>query len=164
MKTTIGITLTIISALCIVFYSINSIKFNQNCSGFLKRAADANTVELALKELNKTIGYVEKNNLTTGYTSIMYNTPNEDIEFWYNNLKECQDELSKITSESSSLEKTNLLMKLRETLTDNGSEGTDLTIPDGLARYPDNISWGLLLILGIISFLGVVIWFLIENS
>ena len=40
----------------------------------------------------------------------------------------------------SALEKTNILMKLRETLIDDG-EKTKVTIPPGLSVFPDNKRW-----------------------
>ena len=42
------------------------------------------------------------------------------------------DELMKVDSTTTQLERTNLLMKLRETLTHNdGENGTSVTYPDG---------------------------------
>ena len=49
--------------------------------------------------------YLEEKNLTSGYTSALWKTPDEDIEFWYNNLKSAQLELSKVDSTTSTLEK-----------------------------------------------------------
>ena len=37
-------------------------------TGYLKRAADANTIILANEEFSKAISYLESNNLTSGYT------------------------------------------------------------------------------------------------
>lgn len=113
------------------------IKMEQNCTGYLKRAADANTVELAKVELEKCIAYLEANDLTTGYTSIIYNTPDEDISFWYTNIKDSHRELTLVTDSTTSLEKSNILMKLRETLLDNEK----LSAPTGLARFPNNGLW-----------------------
>lgn len=76
--------------------AVKSVQFNQNCGGYLKRAADANTVETAKEELSKAISYIEANNLTQGYTSVMWQTPNEDLGFWYKNLKSSETELSKV--------------------------------------------------------------------
>lgn len=133
---------------------IKSITLNQNCTGYLKRAADASTVELALQELNVSIKYLEGNDLTDGYTSVLYRTPSEDLSFWYLNLKGCQKEL-KAAMTRSQLEQTNTLMKLRETLTDNGAR---LTVPNGLSRYPHNELYAFLLAMGSI----LATWFLIE--
>lgn len=124
-----------------------SVTLDRNCTGHLKRAADANSVDLAKKELSTAVGYLEANDLTKGYTSIVYNTPDEDIEFFYNNLKESQKELAKIDSTTTSLEKTNVLMKLRETLLDSNEKGTAITYPNGLAKYPHNLLWVILDIL-----------------
>ena len=127
------------------------ISLDQNCTGYLKRAADANTVETAKEQLQKAIHYLEQNNLTDGYTSVLWITPDEDIEFWYKNLKASEAELLKVDSTTSALEKTNLLMKLRETLLDHGDGGGDeLTYPDGLSRHPNNWGWGFLLWVAVI--------------
>lgn len=120
------------------------IDFNQNCSGRLERAANANTVELAVKELDAVIQYAEVKGDTTGYTSVIYRTPDEDVEYWYNNLCAARQELLNLPDNTSTLEKTNTLMKLRETLTDTGENGTQVIYPDGLQFYPHNFLWGIL--------------------
>ena len=120
------------------------IEFKQNCSGRLERAANANTVELAVKELDAAIQYAESKGDTTGYTSVIYRTPDEDVEYWYNNLCASRQELLNLPDSTSTLEKTNTLMKLRETLTDTGEHGSYVIYPDGLQFYPHNVLWGLL--------------------
>jgi len=120
------------------------IEFKQNCSGRLERAANANTVELAVKELDAAIKYAEAKGYTSGYTSVIYRTPDEDVEYWYNNLCASRQELLNLPDSSSTLEKTNTLMKLRETLTDTGENGTHVIYPDGLPFYPNNFLWGIL--------------------
>lgn len=131
------------------------IVFKQNVTGYLKRAADANTIDLASVELGKAITYLEKNNLTTGFTSIIYQTPDEDIDFWYRNLKASEDELKNLNS-TSALEKTNVLMKLRETLLDTG-EKTKVTIPPGLAVYPHNTLWAIVMSIAFFGGFGAFI-------
>ena len=148
MNKLIGIILMLLASVIFGFRISKNIEFKQNVSGYLKRAADANTIALANQELTKVIDYLEANNITEGYTSIFYETPNEDISFWYQNLKASQLELTNLQSESA-LEKTNVLMKLRETLVDNG-EKTRVTIPPGLAVYPNNTMWALLNLLATI--------------
>lgn len=119
---------------------VKHIEFNQQCGGYLKQAADANTVELALERLNIAIDYAESHNLTKGYTSILWKTENDNIGFWYQNLIACRSELESAIG-SSQLEQTNLLMKVRESLTDNGEEGTTLNLPSGISRYPSNAAF-----------------------
>lgn len=121
-----------------------NIILKQNCTGYLERAASANTVETAKEELGIALKYLEDNNLTTGYTSVIYRTPDDDIGYWYKNLKDSYGELDKVTNQTSSLEKTNILMKLRETIMDHGKNGDYVTKPNGLSRYPNNLAWGLL--------------------
>lgn len=131
-----------------------SIEFKQNCSGFIKQAADANSIELCQKSLNKAIAYAEKHNLTSGYTSVLYKTEDENIGFWYENLKACQAELASIEEDASTLEKSNLLMKVRESLLDDGKDGTEITLPKGIQYYPANFMFGLL---RIVSWLLIII-------
>ena len=137
MRNTIAIFLIIFSLISPTVTVINGIKFNQNCGGYLKQAADANSVELSLERLDIALRYVEEKNLTDGYTSILYKTENDNVGFWYNNLKTCREELVDCL-ESSQLEKTNVLLKVRESLTDVGEKGTVLTLPKGISRYPNN--------------------------
>lgn len=120
---------------------VKSIQFNQQCAGYLKQAADANTAELALERLNLAIDYVERHELTEGYTSVLWKTEDENIGYWYRNLKACQSELEGCIG-ATQLEQSNVLMKVRESLTDDGENGTSLTIPCGISRYPYNTAWG----------------------
>lgn len=149
MKKGIGLLL-LLSVLAVFSVRIyHRVVFKQNVSGYLKRAADANTIDLAREELTRAIDYLEANNLTSGYTSILWRTPDEDIEFWYRNLKASQRELEVLNSESA-LERTNVLIKLRETLVDNG-EKTKVTVPEGLSVYPHNKLWAGLMLYALIA-------------
>src|SRR5574343_55334 len=146
-KLLVFICIAAIAAIVSIFSTaiVKSIQFNQNCGGYLDRAASANTVELARQELKIALDYIEQNNLTKGYTSALWRTPDEDLGFWYSNIKTAYTELCNLPANSSSLEKSNMLIKLRETLTDQGEKGTHLTIPLGITRYPNNLLWGVAL-------------------
>jgi hypothetical protein len=127
--------------------AIKDIEFNRNCGGYLERAANANTVEIAEKELNTAINYLENKGLKSGYTSIFWTSPDEDIGYWYENLKASLNELREVDANASKLERSNILIKLRETLIDNGSKRSSLTVPPGISIYPNNMLffwWGLI--------------------
>ena len=161
MKKFLALVILAIGLICPTITLIKSIQFNQNCKGYLKQTADANSVELALERLNKAIDYVEANNLTSGYTSIVYRTEDENIEFWYNNLLTCKQELTECI-ESSQFEKTNVLMKVRESLTDQSENGTAITYPPGLSKYPNNKIFAFFNFFSLlIAFVGLC-WFLLE--
>lgn len=134
---------------------VNSVQFEHQCEAYLKRAADANTVEIAKENLAKAIEYAEENNLTEGIVSIFFRNPKNDVGFWYDNMKACYEELENLPEDATSLERTNMLMKLRESLVDTG-EYTTVTVPDGISIYPNNVMyfwWG------VISFvLACVFW------
>lgn len=160
MKISISILL-IIAGLSIAGVRIyKKIVFKQEVSGYLKRAADANTIDLANIELSKALKYIEEKNLTEGYTSILYKTPDEDLSFWYQNLKASQLELQTLNS-SSALERTNVLIKLRETLMDGG-EKSKVTIPEGIHVFPHNTYWAMLGWLALFSFLSGFVLLMAE--
>jgi len=137
---------------------VMSISFDRQIGGHLKRAADANTIELALSEMNTAVTKMEEKGLTSGYTSIVYRTPDEDIGFWYKNLKASRDELASLpTATTTPLERSNMLIKLRETLLDQGKSGVSVTAPEGISRYPNN---GILLLLLVVTLIATVVsWF-----
>lgn len=127
--------------------TVKAVQFETSCEQYLKRAADANTVETAKKELAKAISYAEAHNLTEGVVSVFLHQPENDVGYWYNNLTEAYDELDNLSEDATSLEKTNVLMKLRETLIDETESGVEVTIPNGISIYPNNVLyfwWGLL--------------------
>ena len=159
-----GISLFLTSILStLIFMGVLGVKLNQNCLGHFKRAADASTIETAEAELKIGLDYLEKENLTTGYTSVLWKTPDEDIKFWYENIKSAKDELSLLPKNSSNMEKSNMLIKLRETLLDHGDKGSEsITCPDGLSRYPNNLIFAILLF-GSLVILGLFVGKLLNN-
>ena len=163
MKRILGI-LFLLAAVAIFGLRIQKgIQFKQNVSGYLERAANASTVELAHNELTRSLGYLEANGLTEGYTSIVYETPDEDIGFWYENLKAAQQELAELPSNTSALERTNVLLKLRETLLDEG-EKANVIVPEGLSVYPNNLLWAVLVQVALWgSFIYLMYW-IIEHD
>lgn len=140
LKLFAGIILWVPFLLWAIVRIVYGVGFSIDCEQHLKRAADANTLPLAVQELTTVVKYCESHNLTSGIVSIFLRQPENDVGFWYSNISKSLDELIKLDSMSSSLEKSNMLMKLRETLLDSGSEGrTVVTRPDGIAIYPYNI-------------------------
>ncbi|MEK7480538.1 MAG: hypothetical protein AAB604_00350 [Patescibacteria group bacterium] len=134
---------------------VKVIQFDRNCEGYLKRAADANTVELAAKNLAVAVKYLKSNKLTSGYTSFLWRTPDEDVGFWYENITSALKELLAVRPDASQLERTNVLMKLRETLLDEG-RSVSVTVPAGMSIFPANASYA---IVGFfLSFFAGVLW------
>ena len=150
----------IIFAIVCIAVIVDRIEFYQNCSGHLELAASANTIDIAISELQIAIEYAEEKNLTSGYTSVLWKTPDEDVGFWFNNIKSAKEELTTLPAESTSLEKSNMLMKLRETLLNNsGEQGDTLVVPNGLLRYPYNGIWGATIsITTIMLILSLIMW------
>jgi hypothetical protein len=160
-RVTGAIVTTLIFAAFLITIWVKEVQYNRNCGGHLKRAADANTVDIAETELQMAVGYLKMKGMTTGYTSILYNTPSEDVGFWYNNLNASLRELDHLPATASPLERSNMLMKLRETLLDHGAHGDGVTEPDGITVYPNNLAyafWGWASLIAAIVFWISVCW------
>ncbi len=168
MKTFIGMILLIPVLLWGGLRIYKGITYKIDCGGHLKRAADANTVELAAKELGVALQYLEQRGMTEGYTSVLWNTPDEDVGFWYNNLSSAQSELAKVGDETTQLERTNLLMKLRETLLDQGERGSLITEPTAISLFPNNGTWAIFgtfaWLLALIGIVLIVVWFMKRRA
>ena len=156
MKKIVYLVLFLLALVVPTILIIKNIQFTQQCEGYLKQTADASTPELALERLNYAIAYVEDHGLIEGYTSVLYKTEDENVGFWYKNLLECRSELQNCLDKSQ-LEKTNVLMKTREALTDNGESGTKLTVPAGIYKFPYNFWWSLGLSLSLFYIIGYII-------
>lgn len=123
----------------IVYYGgmiVRSVEFNRDCTSYLSLSANANSVEIAEERLTTAIDYLEENNLTSGDCKFFVsNRPENNIEYWYNNLKSAQTQLREIIINNSAteLEKSNVLLKLRETLLDNDI----IVVPSDLCFYPN---------------------------
>jgi len=150
MKLFFGIILCLPIIALLLVQLIIGINWGIDVTDRLKRAAVANTIELATQELQAVISYLEKEGITLGYTSVLYNTPDEDVGYWYQNLKGSLEELQKVSSQTTQLERTNILMKLRETILDDEAEGTKVTQPVGTL---------LLLIIGVV----LIVWWVADR-
>jgi len=139
------------------------VMFDRGCGGHLKRAADANSVEIATQELEVALTYMKENKLTEGYTSVIYTTPDEDVGFWYKNITASLEELKSLPPGASPLERTNVLMKLRETLLDKHDGSEKVTAPSGIAVFPANAMFAILLLIPA-TILGISIVVLIIKD
>lgn len=153
---------------CAGIMAYKAIKFDRGCAGYLKRAADASTIELAKEQLLTSVMYAEEHNLTSGYTSVLYRTPNEDIGYWYRNIKTSYAELEYVTMLERTMnalyedEITLKLIKLREVLLDNDCGSESATFPSGISIYPHNKLYAIWVWLSLILFICPIIYFLMR--
>lgn len=143
---------------------IKKIQFNIGCGGYLKSAADAPTVELAKPELDVALRYMEDKGLTRGHSHLIIKNRQADVGYWYTRTKEARADLDTITEESTGLEKSNMLMKLRETLLDDGESGTKVTTPPHIPIYPHQWFWSIMCILGGLAGVFAFIFFAVALS
>jgi hypothetical protein len=158
-------SLALFFALAFILFSttlyVVDYKFECNVKGYLQRTANANNVKNANENLTKVISYLEEKNLTKGNSSLFFDTPENDIAYWYKNLKDAQVELQSIPENVSLLEQSNVLIKLRETLISHSDKGEELIIPENLQYYPFQIFWNIIIgfdIASVILFIILVIF------
>lgn len=145
-----------------VYTIVKSIQFDVACGDYLRLAADANSIDIAEKHLSTAIDYMEKNDMTSGYTKIFVYHPKNDFSLWYENLKTAQTQLlENINTDYTELEESNVLMKLRETLLDG--EGY-LTHPFGVSIKHNFTLWFWLNnILWLPCFIAAIILFYLSS-
>ncbi len=137
----------------------SQIDFRKEVGGYMENASAANTVELATKEMEKVMAAIDAKRYPPGFTSALYNTPDEDVGFWVANMRSSLEELKQIKPDATSLEKSNVLIKLRETLTERSEKSTSVRAPDGISIYPHNTLfalWGC--ISGILAVFGFLLF------
>ncbi len=146
------------------------ITFNQEVGSYLEQAASANTVPLAKEMLAKALNGIERRGLTRGNTSLFFDVATNDVGIWYRNIKDSYEELDRVSqsdSKTSSLETSNMLLKLRDTLTDQRQGNTVLVTPEYLAFHPHR---GLFAFLDFCAFLFLLLafvcffWGMLINS
>ena len=165
MRKSIVIFLTLSGLLWGGIRTYKYIVYKIKISGHLRRAATANTVKLAIQELETVIASLEKQGFTSGYTSLLIKTPDEDVGFWYQNLKASLLELRQVNSTTTQLEKSNILIRLHETLIDKTGGGESVTQPPGISIFPHNKLFALWIIINIIAeLISLFLWFRVPDK
>ena len=104
---------------------------------YLKLAADAPNLALAERYLSTAVHNMEARRWTAGSTALIFKAPRRDIGFWYQNTRGALDEVKTLIATSAELtpvDRSNALVKLRETLMD----GIALTYPEWIELAPHN--------------------------
>jgi len=162
-KVGFGIAMMVPFLLFIFIMFVKEISFEQDVRGHLKLAADANSQEFAIQELNKAIVGIEQRRLTSGSSSVLWHTPACDLDFWYLNIKQSRDDLVKLKNSqiTDPLAVSNQLMKLRETLLDSSDGETTVTAPPWSVYHPFQFGF---ILWGIVSFIMLGVGMLICGA
>jgi len=143
------------------FLSYQELRFDQDIGGHMERAASANTIPIAIEEMKIVVKNMEARGYTEGTTSIVYSwrTPDEDIGFWYQNMKASLTELEAVPPNADQYTTSNVLMKLERTLEARSGEGSKIVVPPGITRYPNNLIYGIVFwVLLIICMVSALFW------
>jgi hypothetical protein len=155
----VGLTFFLLGVLMVIAPASKNLSFSWNCEEYLKRAADSASPEKCGEQLDLALKYAKENGLTTGNTGIIWNTPKNDLSFWYENLEKAREALKEVEnsgseSKTTALERSNVLIRVRETLLD----GVNVTCPDSISFFPNVLFMHILLWIGIIfSFIGAIV-------
>jgi hypothetical protein len=141
---------------------VAGVHFDINCGDHMERAGLANSIDLAQQEMEIIVKYAENNGMTSGYTSVFWNSPGDDVGFWYNNMKSSLEELRQVKPGATSLEKSNVLIKLRESVVYHTKESINTTAPDGISVFPHNIGYTCLLFSSLLAAVVGVLLFVSE--
>jgi hypothetical protein len=159
----VGLGMVLLGALLLAAPISSNLSFSWNCEEYLKRAADSASPEKCGEELDKAIEYAKDNNLTKGNTGIFFKTPSCDIKFWFENLEKAREALKEVEptggeSKATAMEKSNVLMRVRETLLDSANKGVEVTLPPRIELYPHVLMLSVLFWVGlIIGLLGIIV-------
>jgi len=136
------LVLAIVCSVLAVWVSVavaaRSIRFTNGCTGYLKLAANAATVERAEVFLTKVVDYIDKNDLNIGNSSIFIERPTNDLQEWSKNLRTARNLLARLIDDpnTSQLTKDNTLMKIREVILKESNDDNSVNVPDNIALYP----------------------------
>lgn len=145
----------------VITVCLKEVNFNWGCGDYLSRACNASTPELAAANLDQALAYMQAHDMTSGNTGVIWKQPANDVGYWYRNVLAVRDEVGTLSPSASPLERSNVLMKLRESLSDGGPRGQTLAAPSLIAWWPHNtaiVLWGwvaILLLAG--SFITILI-------
>ena len=141
MKVKFYVCLVLAIAFVVCFFGIcgwgcvEIVQFDTNCGDYVRRAAYAKDITAAKDSLGQAISYLESNGMTEGSTGVFIETPENDIGYWYESLKSAYKTLNEISDDASLLEKSNVLMQVKESLlTPQGN----LIAPKEIALFPYN--------------------------
>lgn len=155
--------LFIFSVVTLVAYMVIRISasayISAKCGDYFRRAALASDVGTAGRELDRAVLYLEHRGLTHGYTSVFWKSPDEDIGFWYNNVKAMQRNLHAVNPTTPQAAKSVMLIRLKDAiLKDN-----DVISPSGIDIYPYNTWLAGLVIFSFLLGISMTTWWLRDE-
>jgi len=142
-----------------VYGVVQAYLFDLRCGDYLKLAADASSVKMADDFLAKSIDYLNRTGKISGNSAIIFKKPKHDVGIWYRQIlaaKSLTEQMVAKGDKATALENSNVLMKVRETLLDNGEHGQHLTLPVYISLVPNQLAYILLWWL-LIPF-GLLVW------
>lgn len=158
---TILIILSIISiVICYSFNINNSADFAENCTAHIEKAATASSVEIAKEELALAIEYVEKNIYKEGNDAY----EDENVEYWYNNMKAAYEKLENVPADASEEAKSTVLLQINESLLKHTVLGKEVELPNNIKDYLSIVNYNVLCVISLIVLASCVVILLIKPT
>lgn len=138
----VGALLLCIGAVNDVSWFMSNLEVKQRCVGPLSQTANSASVELASERLGIAMDYIEEREWTDGYSHVFIKTEDANVGVWYQNLNAAYSKLVEASNrELTDLEESNLLMKTREVIIDQGQNGNSVVVmPSNITYYPNHVA------------------------
>jgi hypothetical protein len=139
---------------------VNGLTFKAKITDNLKLAGDAPSIERADAFLVTALNAIEARGLNSGNAALIFQMPSSDMGIWYQQIKGARLTTSTLISKKTSgqvvtqLEQDNALMKIRETVLDQGKEGVSVTGPDNAWIYP--LQWMFYMLIWVLAICAIV--------
>lgn len=138
-------------------------EFDNNATYYIDGASKAKDIKSACEQINIANDYLVNNGLTSGYTSIISRTPDEDLFVFYQDIDKKMKYfcLTKDYTDESYIILYQKYVDMRE------MKPHDISVPPGISIYPYNLLYLIWMfvsiVMAIISIIGIVT-FIDEKS
>ena len=140
---------------------VKGIVFNRDCGAYLERASQAPTPDIARVSLDKALAYLNENHMTEGNTYIIIPSPNDTLEWLYSRVSQARKVLDEITVKSTPLEVSNVMIRMKDSISEQGESGEHVILPVHVALWPYQLFW--IVVSSVMSLLAIT-FFLIGFS
>lgn len=123
---------------CGFTYAILAVNCRAGITDSLREAAQSQTPEDAILHLNSVIEYMEENELTYGYTSIVTPDETENLETWYKKVVSVRDQIDNMPDSISIYEKAAFVSFVMGNIVSCRQCNFYSRAPEGISVYPYN--------------------------
>jgi hypothetical protein len=137
-------------------------RFDDNCVYHLGEAMKStSSADYSKSEMERAVKYIEDRNLTSGFTSIVGNQPDENLSLWYYDIRGKQAYIDHLHDLPSDVRKDQIADHA-EYVNAFNMHRKDVDIPNGISIYPYNtlfFVWSMIsIVMLLFGIIGVIIF------